>query len=433
MARMRLARYIALSGVVARRKAEILIRDGVVVVNGEVVTNVATNVDDQRDQVTVDGQAVVPEPLFYVVFNKPKGCITSVSDPWDRATVMDYLPKLPARVKPVGRLDYYSEGVLLLTNDGELAAALLGPKSHIEKTYHVKVRGRVTDRHLAQLRDGVRIGPRTVTREAQVDRLKAKSKHDWLVITLTEGKSRQIHRMLEALDLSVTKLQRVAFAGLSYHGLRVGDARELSQAEVNGLRMAAGLKRSSAAVSRGAWAARREDTEVGRRAKKRVRDEKEALEKPAGAGAAEGSRRPTEGRGGRPNSRTKPRGQRPSGERSHSAGPDNKRGDSARSAGRKSRPGAKPGGPRRSGSASSTSRPRSGASGKPTSRAGGARSGASGKPTSRAGGSRSGGASGKGRRKSSASKPASRPATSRRGAGRRAGAGKPVRAKKRRR
>ncbi len=278
MAQMRLARYIAQSGVAARRKAEQLIRNGQVMVNGAPVTNVATNVNPSRDQVSVDGQAVVPEPLFYVILNKPKACITSVTDPWDRPTVMDYLPKIPAQIKPVGRLDYYSEGVLLLTNDGALAAALLGPQSHIEKTYHVKVRGRVSDRQLGELRKGVRIGPRTVTREAQVDRLKTKSKHEWLVMTLTEGKSPQIHRMLETLNLTVTKLQRVAFAGLSYHGLRVGDARELTQGEVNDLRRRVGLKRDPAAVSRGAWSARREDTELGRRARARVREEKKANE-----------------------------------------------------------------------------------------------------------------------------------------------------------
>lgn len=269
---MRLARYLAQSGVAARRKAETLIRAGVVAVNGKKVTDVATNVDAGRDRVSVEGKAVHPEDSFYVVLNKPKGCITAVSDPWDRPVVTDYLPRLPSSVVPVGRLDFYSEGVLLLTNDGELAAAILSPRSRIEKTYHVKVRGRVSDRHLHALRTGVRI-ERAVTREASVDRLHAKSKHEWLVITLTEGKSRQIHRMMSALGHTVLKLQRVAFAGLTFHGLRVGDARELTQTEVNELRALAGLKRDPSAVGRGKWGAKREQTDRGRRARAKARAE----------------------------------------------------------------------------------------------------------------------------------------------------------------
>lgn len=266
---MRLARYLSRAGVASRRKSEELIRVGRVRVNGKVVTNVATNVDPERDRVAVDGQAAHAEDLFYAVLNKPKGCITTVSDPWDRPTVMDYLPRLPAAVKPVGRLDFYSEGVLLLTNDGQLAAALLAPVNHVEKTYHVKLRGQITDRHIQQLRRGIDLDGRS-TREARVDRLNAKSRHDWLVITLTEGRSRQIHRMLGALGHTVTKLQRVAFANLTFHGLRVGDARELDQGEVNKLREIAGLPKDPAAVGRGKWSAEREETDRSRRARSKA-------------------------------------------------------------------------------------------------------------------------------------------------------------------
>lgn len=278
---MRLARYLARAGIASRRKSEELIRAGRVAVNGKKVTNVATNVDPDTDRVAVDGKAAHAEDYFYAILNKPKGCITTVSDPWDRPTVMDYLPRLPAAVKPVGRLDFYSEGVLLLTNDGELAARLLAPASHVAKTYHVKLRGHITDRELARLRKGVSIDGRT-TREAQVDRLKnARSSHDWLVITLTEGRSRQIHRMLGALGHTVTKLQRVAFANLTFHGLRVGDARELEQRELNELRQIAGLTRSPAAVARGKWSAVREESELGRRARARAAEPEAAPAKPA--------------------------------------------------------------------------------------------------------------------------------------------------------
>src|SRR5690606_1713551 len=156
------------------------------------------------------------------------------------------------------RLDYYSEGVLLLTNDGELSAALQAPRTHVEKTYHVKLRGRIKDAHIEAMRRGVRLDDGRVTRPAQVDRLGgAKSKHDWLVITLTEGRSRQIHRMAEALGYQVLKLQRVAFGTIDFHGLRVGDARELTQAEVSELYRLVGLPKNPRASARGRWRARR--------------------------------------------------------------------------------------------------------------------------------------------------------------------------------
>ncbi len=267
---IRLQRYLSQCGIAARRKAEELIESGAVTVNGQRVTELGTKVVPGKDRVTVDGEAVYPEDLFYVLLNKPKGCLTAVSDPEGRPTVMEYLPNVPVHVAPVGRLDFYSEGVLLLTNDGELSARLQSPTYHVEKTYHVKVRDQVTPRHLEALRQGVRLDDGAVTRPAQVDLLTGtKSKHHWLVITLIEGKSRQIHRMLGALGYQVMKLQRVAYGGLTFHGLRVGDARELNQAEVNSLREIVGLPRNT--VARGKWSARREDTDVSRRALARAR------------------------------------------------------------------------------------------------------------------------------------------------------------------
>jgi 23S rRNA pseudouridine2605 synthase len=160
---------------------------------------------------------------------------------------MDYLPpSLPVKVRPVGRLDYYTEGVLLLTNDGELHAALLSPRSSVEKTYHAKLAGQVGDDALKQLRKGVRLDDGHVTKPAQVDRIRVKERtvterHTWIVITITEGQSRQIHRMAAAVGHEVLKLARVSFAGLTYFGLKVGECRPLTPDEVLHLKRTAGL------------------------------------------------------------------------------------------------------------------------------------------------------------------------------------------------
>lgn len=304
MAQVRLQRFLAQAGVASRRKAERLILDGVVTVNGKVVTKLGTKVDPDKDAVAVSGQGVRPNDHFYCVLNKPKGCVTSVGDPHGRRTVMEYIMRVPVPVVPVGRLDFYSEGVLLLTNDGELAAALLAPETHVEKTYHVKLRGKIGEAAIRKLRKGVRLPGGGSSRPAQIDRLRHKSKHDWLIITLTEGKSRQIHRMAEAVGLEVSKIQRVAFAGIGFHGLRVGDARELTQAEVNQLHQSVGLKRSSRSVARGKWSARREDSELARRARDRDRPVLgDAPQKPARAApTSRRSKRPAQSarsRGGR--------------------------------------------------------------------------------------------------------------------------------------
>ncbi|RMH41483.1 MAG: rRNA pseudouridine synthase [Deltaproteobacteria bacterium] len=284
---MRLQRYLAQCGVAARRKAEQLIVEGRVRVNGAVVDELGARVDPERDRVSVDGKAVTPQDTMYVVLNKPKGFVTTVEDPEGRPTVMELLPRLPVRVVPVGRLDFYSEGVLLLTNDGELAARLLSSRYEVEKTYHVKVRGHVKPAHLRALRQGVRLDDGSITKPAKVDRLPAASKHDWFVVTLTEGKNRQVRRMFEALGYGVTKLQRVAFAGITFHGLRVGDARELSQAEVDALRRLVKLPANT--VSRGVWAARREETDRARRAR-RARAADATREGAAAGRAAHGGR-----------------------------------------------------------------------------------------------------------------------------------------------
>ena len=275
MTQERLQKFLSAAGVAARRKAEEMITAGRVTVNGQVVRVLGTKVDPEKDSVLVDGEAIAAHDTFYVLLNKPKGCITAVTDDRGRPTVMDYLPNVPVPVRPVGRLDFYSEGVLLLTNDGELAAKLLAPGSHVPKTYHVKIHGELTQDQLKILRKGVRLDDGSTTKPAEINVLPAESKHMWLAITLHEGKNRQIHRMIEALGFRIDKLQRVAFANLTFHGLRVGDARELTQQELNTLRDAVGLPHGPTA--RGRWRAKRELTDIPRRARQKARDEAEAL------------------------------------------------------------------------------------------------------------------------------------------------------------
>jgi 23S rRNA pseudouridine2605 synthase len=245
---IRLQKFLSQAGVAARRKAEVLITEGRVKVNGKVVTMLGTKVHP-ADRVEVDGQRVKnANKLMYFLLNKPKACISTVSDPQGRKTVMDYLPpNLPVRVRPVGRLDYHTEGVLILTNDGELHSALLSPRSQVEKTYHAKIKGEVTDATLTKWRKGVRLDDGRDTAPAQVDRLRpsgpnATSQPTWLVITIREGQSRQIHRTAAALGHEVLKLSRVSFAGLTYFGVRVGDCRPLSPDEILLLQQKAGLQ-----------------------------------------------------------------------------------------------------------------------------------------------------------------------------------------------
>jgi 23S rRNA pseudouridine2605 synthase len=245
---IRLQKFLSQAGVAARRKAEILITEGRVKVNGKVVTVLGTKIRPENDRVEVDGKRIKSaNKLFYYLLNKPKACISTVSDPQGRKTVMDFLPpNLPVRVRPVGRLDYHTEGVLILTNDGALHSALLSPHSRVEKTYHAKIKGPVTDATLSKWRKGVRLDDGRETAAAQVDRLKASgpnatSQHTWLVITISEGQSRQIHRTAAALGHEVLKLARVSFAGLTYFGVRVGDCRPLSPDEILHLQQKAGL------------------------------------------------------------------------------------------------------------------------------------------------------------------------------------------------
>jgi 23S rRNA pseudouridine2605 synthase len=239
MAAERLQKIIAAAGIASRRKAEELITQGRVLVNGQIVTELGSKADLGRDHIKVDGKLVQGrERNVYLLLNKPKGYVTTVSDPEGRPTVIDLVKHVGARIYPVGRLDYASEGLLLLTNDGELANHLTRAASHVPKTYLVKVSGQPAEANIAKLRSGIRIGSRAGERRveqvhtapAQVKLMKAAA-NPWYEVTLMEGKNRQIRRMFEEIGHHVEKIKRVRYGPLTLD-VQPGEFRTLTPKEV---------------------------------------------------------------------------------------------------------------------------------------------------------------------------------------------------------
>lgn len=236
---LRLNRFLAMAGVASRRKSDELILSGVVRVNGKVVTELGTKVDPENDRVTVNGKPVVlVEKKIYILMNKPKDAITTVSDEKGRTTVMDYL-KTKYRVFPVGRLDRNTTGVLLFTNDGDFANALLHPRYEIEKMYRVTLDKQITDEDLKKLRKGIELED-GVAKARSADIIEG-SKRKKVLITLTEGRNREVRRMFEALGYDVKQLDRVSFAGLTPLGVPRGKWRFLTNLEVKQLKELVGL------------------------------------------------------------------------------------------------------------------------------------------------------------------------------------------------
>lgn len=232
---MRLQRWLALAGVASRRKAERLIVDGHVTVNGKPVTELGSTVDPQQDVVAVDGRQVEPQQPIYLLLHKPPRCICSTHDPEGRQTVIDLVrPATGARLYPVGRLDYDTTGVLLLTNDGELAQALLHPRYGVPRIYHVKVRGLVQTAAIERLREGVSVDGTLV--RAETEPLARTDRNTWIEMTLHQGLNHQIHRMLEAVGYTVLRIIRVSFAGLRADDLPPARYRELTPDEAQHLR-----------------------------------------------------------------------------------------------------------------------------------------------------------------------------------------------------
>jgi len=277
----RLQKIIAAAGIASRRGAEKLITSGAVSVNGTIITELGSKADPEHDHIRVNGKLLHgAERQVYLLMNKPKGYVTTVSDPEGRPTVMDLLPGIRARVYPVGRLDYASEGLLLLTNDGELSNKLMKAASHVPKVYVVKVAGTPNEAGLEKLRRGLSIpterrfagskGPRndemSTGEDARVPktgtgRPSARSKqrvrtapakvrlvregdNPWYELTLMEGKNRQIRKMFEEIGHHVEKIKRVRYGPLSLD-IPPGEFRRLSTAEVEKLKAVSGVKKST--------------------------------------------------------------------------------------------------------------------------------------------------------------------------------------------
>jgi 23S rRNA pseudouridine2605 synthase len=238
----RLQKIISAAGIASRRKAEQLITSGLVSVNGQVVTELGTKADIEHDHIRVNGKLLHgAERHVYLLMNKPKGYVTTLSDPENRPTVLDLLHGVGARVYPVGRLDYASEGLLLLTNDGELANLMMKAASHVPKTYMVKVAGTPSSDELGKLRSGLMIrtdkGKRVRTAPAKISSIR-EGNNPWYEITLVEGKNRQIRRMFEEIGHHVEKIKRVRYGPLELD-VPPGKFRRLAPQEVSRLRAAA--------------------------------------------------------------------------------------------------------------------------------------------------------------------------------------------------
>ncbi len=259
---VRLQKILADAGVTSRRKAEMLIQEGRVQVNGAIVTELGTRADSSRDHIRVDGKLLQgPEEHRYYLVNKPRGYVTTLNDPERRPTVVDLLresarkagKRMDVRLYPVGRLDYNSEGLLLMTNDGDLANSLSKAANSVEKTYLVKVAGQPSEEAIQQLRTGVMIErgrlqeatgarrDRVLTQPAKVE-LVRRGENPWYELTLTEGRNRQLRKMFEEIGHHVEKIRRIGYGALVLD-VPPGDFRELKPGEVMALgRAAAGKK-----------------------------------------------------------------------------------------------------------------------------------------------------------------------------------------------
>ncbi len=256
MSQERLQKIIAAAGIASRRKAEELISSGMVSVNGKIVTELGTKADPGTDHIKVAGKPLrAPERHVYLLLHKPKGYVTTVTDPEGRPTVLDLVRGVGARIYPVGRLDYLSEGLILLTNDGELAQKLMHASTHVPKTYLVKVSGKPTDEELTRLRGGVFLPAETKplkTREGQEHKRRSQAVrtgpvhiellrdavNPWYEITLVEGRNRQIRRMFEQVGHHVEKIKRVRYGPLQLD-VEAGQFRHLTSSEVAQLKTGA--------------------------------------------------------------------------------------------------------------------------------------------------------------------------------------------------
>lgn len=228
----RIQKILSEMGITSRRKAEELMIEGRVTVNGQIAT-LGMKADPSKDHIKLDGKLLIrPEPKVYIMLNKPKNVVTSLHDPEGRPTVKDFLKGIKYRVYPVGRLDYDSEGLLLLTNDGDFAHAVLHPSKKIPKTYLVKVKGVPEEEEIDKIKTGVKLTD-GLTAPARVKKVRTTENNSWLEMTIYEGRNRQIKRMLEKIGHPVLKLKRIKINGIELGKLEPGGYRYLTAEEMD--------------------------------------------------------------------------------------------------------------------------------------------------------------------------------------------------------
>ena len=227
----RLQKVIANSGIASRRKAEELIKDGKVKVNGNVITELGTKVTD-KDKIEVDNKPIVKEEKVYFLLNKPRGVITSTKDEHERKTVVDLIDT-DKRIYPVGRLDYDTTGAIILTNDGEFANILMHPSNKIDKVYLAKIDGIITGEAINNLKDGIMLdGVRVVPSRVKLKKVNQENNTSMVEITIHEGKNHQVKRMFEAVGFRVDKLTRKSIGIFNLEGISSGEYRPLTHKEV---------------------------------------------------------------------------------------------------------------------------------------------------------------------------------------------------------
>ena len=244
----RLQKYLAGAGVDSRRKCETLILEGAVEVNHKIVTELGTKIDPQNDLVKVNGKTIKSfkqKKLTYVLLNKPVGYLTTLSDPQNRPTIMDLVEDINVRIHPIGRLDYYSEGLLILSNDGDLTYHLTHPSKGIEKTYIAELKGNPEEEKLDRLRKGVTLWDNYKIMPCKINRIKVKKGNAVLKIKIKEGKKRQIRRMGEFIRHRVIKLKRIQMGPILLGNLKTGKYRELNDNEIRKLKMFCQTKNES--------------------------------------------------------------------------------------------------------------------------------------------------------------------------------------------
>lgn len=261
----RLQKFLARAGVASRRASERLIEQGLVKVNGRVVTEMGTKIDPAIDRVEFEGRHITADARHvYLLVNKPTNVISSASDPEGRPVITQYVHEDYGRLYPVGRLDWDSEGAILLTNDGTLTQLLTHPRHEVVKSYLVKVRGLIpnNDDRIERLREGVRLDDGFRTLPAEIVRDADTGTHTWFVVSIREGRNRQIRRMFEAVGYTVLRLRRIAYGPVLLADLPPGGHRRLNEEEIEELYQAAGQRRPTLSASRGRIATKKRKGKV---------------------------------------------------------------------------------------------------------------------------------------------------------------------------